>query len=174
MTSFLNSLKQPIVKGIGTIGLIGLLSNPVIASHLEKKVKLDINPEKKVELNESKESVQDIENIEEKDELNKNENERVYREIPSVNPPNLAYGGIIFSEEYPVPVLLLSYDSDNDGWEDMRFFYSIENIEGYIVYPKGLIKFHEDINRNKKFDANEKFSIIKIDEEIYEKSKIQK
>ncbi len=53
-----------------------------------------------------------------------------------------------------MPTIILSYDTENDGYGDVRHYYRIEEMDGGILYMK-LWGIQVDKDKDHEFEENE-------------------
>ncbi len=81
--------------------------------------------------------------------------------VPAINPASLTaieFG--VYSEEYPIYVVALKYDTDYDGWEDAKFVYLSNPQSSTLLGTDILLEYAIDWNKNHVYEDRE---IIKSD-----------
>ena len=89
------------------------------------------------------------------------QNRLVLGDVPAINPNSLmgvSFG--VYSEEFPIPVMVVLFDTNHDGWEDARFIYSMNPYADGMMMTENLIEYGIDWNKNGFYEDSELFSSI--------------
>ncbi len=89
------------------------------------------------------------------------QNRLVLEDVPAINPNSLM--GVSFgtySEGLPIPVMVVMYDTNHDGWEDARFIYLMKPYADGMMMTDGLIEYGIDWNKNGIYEDREVFSKV--------------
>lgn len=75
---------------------------------------------------------------------------------PSVNPNTLMFAGYgIYQEKFPLPVVVLGYDTNNDEQEDIRMIYLAQPFTESTAITE-LIEYLIDYNKNGEYSTSER------------------